>query len=118
LARGPRRRGESSPSEFGFSTQVFSSADAFLQSDRIDETNCLILDIGMPRMSGSDLQQELQRRRQKIPIIFITAHSLEAKRRDLIERGTVAGLKPFDPADLQEPLNSAPRKSYHLRRFR
>jgi len=41
----------------------------------VDETSCLILDIAMPVMSGPELQRELKRRGQEIPIIFITGQS-------------------------------------------
>ena len=60
--------------ELGFAVEAFSSAEEFLASDRVSETRCLILDIAMPGMSGLDLQRELTRRRQGIPIVFITAH--------------------------------------------
>ena len=59
--------------QFGFAAHAFSSAEAFLASDCVDQTRCLLLDVSMPGMSGPDLQQELIRRRQEIPIIFITA---------------------------------------------
>src|SRR6266853_6563084 len=64
----------------GFAAQAFSSAEAFLASEALGETRCLILDIAMPGMSGPDLQQELIRRRHQIPIVFITAHSDESVR--------------------------------------
>jgi FixJ family two-component response regulator len=44
--------------EFGFEVETFSSAEEFLASD-MSQTDCLILDIAMPGMSGPDLQQEL-----------------------------------------------------------
>ena len=59
--------------QFGFAAQAFSSAEAFLASDVVDQTKCLILDVAMPGMSGPDLQRELATRRQGIPIVFITA---------------------------------------------
>jgi FixJ family two-component response regulator len=94
--------------EFGFSTQVFSSAEAFLQSEWMGQTKCLILDVAMPGMSGPDLQRELRRRGHAIPIVFITAHSSEATRLDLVARGAVACLlKPFSPVDLLDALNAA-----------
>lgn len=37
---------------FGFSSHAFSSAEEFLASDCVDQTNCLILDIAMPGMTG------------------------------------------------------------------
>ena len=47
--------------QFGFAAQAFSSAEAFLASEVVSETSCLILDVAMPGMSGPDLQQELRR---------------------------------------------------------
>ena len=44
--------------QFGFAAQAFSSAEAFLASDVLNQTRCLILDIAMPGMSGTELQQE------------------------------------------------------------
>ena len=94
--------------EFGFEARAFSSAEAFLASDWIDETGCLILDIAMPSMSGPDLQRELTRRRQRIPIVFITAHHDDAVRRCLLERGAAECLfKPFSDTALLEALNAA-----------
>jgi FixJ family two-component response regulator len=66
----------------------------------------------MPGMTGPDLQQELARRRQEIPIIFITAHADEALRTRLLERGAVDCLsKPFSETALLEALNAALRVS-------
>ena len=59
--------------QFGFAAEAFSSAEAFLASDVVSETSCLLLDVAMPGMSGPDLQQELMHRRPQIPIVFITA---------------------------------------------
>jgi FixJ family two-component response regulator len=61
--------------EFGFAARAFSSAETFLSSDCVDKTRCLILDVMMPGMTGLDLQQELTRRGQEIPVIFITART-------------------------------------------
>src|SRR5262245_64636741 len=58
--------------QVGFAVQAFSSAEAFLDSEAANETSCLILDVGLPGMSGPDLQQELIRRGKSIPIVFIT----------------------------------------------
>lgn len=51
-----------------------ASASEFLASDALADTECLILDVSMPGMSGPQLQSELGRRDPRIPIIFITAH--------------------------------------------
>ncbi len=94
--------------EFGFSAQAFSSAEEFLASDFVKQTNCLILDFAMPGMSGSDLQRELMRRQKKIPIIFITAHGDKTVRPRLLEQGAVECLfKPFSDTALLAALNAA-----------
>jgi FixJ family two-component response regulator len=94
----------------GFAAQVFSSAEAFLASEAVSETRCLILDITMPGMSGPDLQQELTRRRQEIPIVFITAHGDGTIRPRLLARGAVECLfKPFSETALLDALNAALR---------
>jgi FixJ family two-component response regulator len=62
----------------------------------------------MPGMTGPDLHQELTRRGQSLPIVYITAQSDETMRRRLIKQGAVACLfKPFSDQALQEALRSA-----------
>ena len=101
--------------EFGFEAQTFSSAEEFLASQTIADTNCLVLDVAMPGMSGPDLQQELKLRKQSIPIVFITAQRDAAIRLRLIAQGAVDCLfKPFEPHDLLDALNTALRVSLVL----
>lgn len=96
--------------EFGFAARTFASAEEFLASDCLGQTRCLILDVAMPGMSGPDLQRELARRRQEIPIVFITAHADESVRPRLVERGAVACLlKPFSGTALLDALRAALR---------
>ena len=96
--------------EFGFEARAFPTAEEFLASEDLTQTRCLILDIAMPGMSGPDLQRELRRRRQEIPIIFITAHEDEAVRPRLLKEGAVECLfKPFSEAALLAALKVALR---------
>src|SRR6476619_401609 len=74
---------------FGFAAETFSSAEAFLASDLINETRCLILDVTMPGMSGPDLQRELKSRQKHIPIIFITATDDRNIRSRLLTDGAI-----------------------------
>jgi FixJ family two-component response regulator len=63
-------------------------------------------------MSGLDLQQELSLRRQKIPIVFITAVEDESVRPRVLERGAVECLfKPFSETALLGALKVAFRVS-------
>ena len=94
--------------EFGFEAQTFSSAEEFLTSEAVADTNCLLLDVAMPGMSGPDLQRELKLREQSIPIVFITAQRDATVRPRLIAEGAVECLfKPFEPTDLLQALNTA-----------
>ena len=96
--------------EFGFDAQAFSSAEEFLASESVAATNCLLLDVAMPGMTGPDLQRELMLREQSIPIVFITAHRDDTVRPRLIAAGAVDCLfKPFEPTDLLHALNIALR---------
>jgi len=94
--------------EFGFAARAFSSGQEFLSSNYVDETRCLILDVAMPEMSGLDLQQELKRRGQAIPIIFISGQKDEDIRKQAFRQGAVRFLyKPFSDSDLLEAVNAA-----------
>ena len=94
--------------EFGFAARAFSSGQEFLSSNYVDETRCLILDVAMPEMSGLDLQQELKRRGQAIPIIFISGQKDEDIRKQALRQGAVKFLcKPFSDRDLLEAVNAA-----------
>ena len=94
--------------EFGFDARAFSSAEEFLASESVAATNCLLLDVAMPGMTGPDLQRELKLRERSIPIVFITAHRDATVRPRLIAEGAVDCLfKPFEPTDLLQALNTA-----------
>jgi CheY-like chemotaxis protein len=68
----------------------------------------LILDVGMPGMSGPELQRELRLRGQHIPIVFITANRDEGVRPRALAQGAEACLfKPFSDTALLEALNTA-----------
>jgi FixJ family two-component response regulator len=94
--------------QLGFAAQAFPSAEAFLASEFVRATRCLILDIAMPGMSGPELYRELANRRQDIPAIFITASGDKDVRPRLLAEGAVECLfKPFSDAALLAALNAA-----------
>lgn len=97
--------------ELGYSVKAFASGEEFLASDAIGHTDCVILDVAMPGMSGPELQRELMARRPEIPVIFITAHGDQKVRSRLVQQGAVDCLfKPFTEAALLNALNAALRK--------
>src|SRR5262245_32448521 len=96
--------------QLGFAAQAFPSAEAFLASEFVNATRCLIVDIAMPGMSGPELYRELAYRQQEIPTIFITAIGDKDVRPRLLAEGAVECLfKPFSDSALLAALNAALR---------
>jgi FixJ family two-component response regulator len=92
----------------GFAVQTFDSAEAFLASGTADDAQCLILDVGLPGMIGPDLQRELRRRDNTLPIVFITAQGDASLEPRLIAAGAAACLfKPFSDTALIEAVEVA-----------
>lgn len=93
---------------FGYDVETFESGEAFLSSQSLNETRCLIADVQMRGMSGPQLQEHLLRMGTKIPVIFITSFPLGSIRDKVMERGAVAYLtKPFDRDTLENRLQLA-----------
>ena len=95
----------------GYEVEAFSSAEEFLMSGHT-RSRCLILDITMPGMSGPELFRELRRRRQAIPVVFITGMRDGTIRSRVIEQGAVDCLfKPFSETTLHEAIKAAFEKN-------
>jgi FixJ family two-component response regulator len=69
--------------------EAFDSAEKFLGSERLEETECLILDLYLPGMTGFELQERLNAEHRNIPIIFITAHADEHSRQRALDAGAI-----------------------------
>jgi FixJ family two-component response regulator len=96
----------------GFRAQGFSSAEAFLGSNKMQEATCLILDVRMPGMSGFDLQRQLAAVASHLPIIFISAHADDDPQAQALAAGAVAFLyKPFYEEELLNAINTALKTS-------
>jgi len=93
-----------------FNVDAFGSAEEFLASDRVHDTECLILDVYLPGMTGFELQERLRKKRKNIPIIFITAHADDASRSRALKGGAVDLLgKPVRREALFQAIQSAIR---------
>jgi FixJ family two-component response regulator len=64
----------------GFEAQDFASGRPFLDAVRPCDGDCLILDVNMPGMNGFQVVEELRRRGDRLPVIFVTAWSDPATR--------------------------------------
>jgi CheY-like chemotaxis protein len=76
----------------GYRCSLFASAEAFLRSGQLNETDCMLLDTFMPGLTGLELQTRLRQMNCAIPIIFITGSGDDDLRARAIEQGAIAVL--------------------------
>ena len=92
----------------GFRAQGFASAEEFLNSNQLHDTQCLIVDVRMPGMSGLELQRHLVAGHSQIPIVFITSHADDDAETRALQAGAVAFLyKPCREEMLLKAIDSA-----------
>jgi FixJ family two-component response regulator len=92
----------------GFTVKTFDSAETLLSSDRLDQINCLVLDIHLGGLNGFDLQERVAGTHPEIPIIFITALDDALTRERARRTGAVDYLnKPFASKTLLAAINRA-----------
>ena len=92
----------------GLESQMFPSAQAFLDHQLPDRPACLVLDVRMPGPSGLDLQTALVQADRGIPIIFITGHGDVPMTVRAMRFGAVDFLqKPFNDQDLLDAIQRA-----------
>jgi FixJ family two-component response regulator len=92
----------------GFRAETFASGEEFLNSNRLRETACLILDLQMPGISGLELQNRLAALQNRVPVVFITAHGNEEDRKRALQAGAVDFLrKPFSEEALLDAVHVA-----------
>ena len=91
--------------------EVFASAEEFLNSGRPSSSDCLILDVRLPGMSGVELHRHLLGSSCNVPVIFITAHASDDRARSEADSdSTVAYLtKPFGADELLHAVDTAMR---------
>src|SRR5687768_11657611 len=94
----------------GLRVQEFASADAFLASQDVRETACLVLDVRMPGMNGIELQRHIVAADWRLPIVFVTSHADDDARARALGAGAVAFLyKPFREQELLDAIDTALR---------
>ena len=103
-----RRATTSFVRSLGYTALQFASAEAFLKSDRLHDTDCLISDVQMPGMNGIELQSKLIVQGYRLPIIFVTAFAEMRARTQALAAGAIGFLaKPFSDEELITCLNEA-----------
>ena len=92
----------------GYMCSVFPSAKAFLESDTLEATDCMVLDVRMPEVTGPQLQAKLRAMNSAVPVIFVTAHADDEVRARALRDGAIAFLnKPFSEDALLDAIRSA-----------
>jgi len=96
----------------GYEAVTFESAEAFLLSGALSSVTCVIADVRLPGIYGTELQRRIRRDRRQLPVILITAHDDDDVRQQALRDGAVAFLvKPFDGGDLLEHVARATSSS-------
>ena len=88
----------------GMRADAYASAEDFLQSERLAETGCLILDMSMPGMNGLELQSRLAETCGRIPIVFLTARASEEEEHRAMQAGAASFLRK--PVSKEALLNA------------
>ena len=96
----------------GLNARGFPSALAFLEKAAPAAPACLVLDIRMPGMSGTALQDQLRARSPGLPIIFITGHGDIPTAVEAVKKGAHDFIeKPFDDFRLLSQVMNALERS-------
>jgi FixJ family two-component response regulator len=92
----------------GCTVLQFASAEEFLKSSRLHETDCAVSDVQMPGMNGIELQDKLIAQGYRLPIIFVTAFPEMKARAQALAAGAIGFLaKPFSDEELITCLDRA-----------
>ena len=98
-------------SSVGFEVRLFASAEDFLDSDAPANTDCAVLDLRLPGISGLELQRRLAANGHSTPVIIITAQGDDKARAEAVAAGAIAFLKkPFKEEVLLAAIDSALRR--------
>ncbi|MCL5985396.1 MAG: response regulator transcription factor [Actinobacteria bacterium] len=95
----------------GFDVKLVDDGAAVLQTVTTYKPDLIILDIGLPNMSGTDICKEI-RKNSNVPIIMLTARSDESDRVVGLEIGADDYVvKPFSPKELVARVKAILRRS-------
>jgi FixJ family two-component response regulator len=99
-----------------YEVETFASAREFLESFKFGKPGCVMLDIRMPGMTGLELQERLNKKGIRTPVIFVTGHGDIPMAVSAVKRGALDFIeKPFNEDDLLELVRNAYKLDAKLR---
>jgi FixJ family two-component response regulator len=100
----------------GYQVRAYESAERFLDDEDAETAACLLLDVGLPGMTGLELQQALAGSPRERPIVFLTGQGDIATAVHAMKAGAVDFLaKPIDDQRLIAAVEQALRCDETLR---
>lgn len=100
----------------GYEVESFAGADEFLAAVERGRPDCAVIDVNMPGMDGLELQRELARRGNRLPIIFLTGYADPSANRRAVRGGAVDFLtKPVTGENLLRAIAAAIAAEEHGR---
>jgi FixJ family two-component response regulator len=92
----------------GFVVRLYRSGEEALKAGNLDNAHCLVTDVRMLGMDGSELQRHVTAAQPHLPTIFVTAHHDDAVRLQVLREGAFAFLyKPCDGEELLAVIANA-----------
>ena len=92
----------------GLDARTYASAEAFLDSGRAGEAECVILDLWLPGRNGLELQAEFARTGALVPFIFVSSHAdVDSAVRAMKAGASEFFTKPLRHLDLVEAVRRA-----------
>lgn len=95
----------------GFVVDWVKNGETALLAVKETDYDCIVLDIGLPRMSGLDVLRQLREAQEAVPVMFLTARDQVSDRVQGLDAGADDYLvKPFEFSELCARLRALTRR--------
>jgi FixJ family two-component response regulator len=102
----------------GYRVSLFADAESFLSAWREEWRGCVVADLRLPGLTGTDLLEELARRGSALGVVIVTAHGDVSTARRAFHAEAVDFLeKPFEQAELMKAIGHACARDAERRRL-
>lgn len=92
----------------GWKTEIFASAQDFIDRPPFDGVGCIVLDVSMPGMTGPELHDWMREHAVSLPVIYLSGQCDVPISVQAMKRGALDVLqKPADADALLQAINDA-----------